>query len=151
MFCSKCGTNGEGLKFCKNCGNRLIGGAEDVDGTPGKMLDNILTTLCVVVIFGFGILVGLVAVLLGYGIDTQVVTIISVVYLLSIFAICFTLARQANRLINARLRAISSETDVPRTLPRAETAQLMEFREPLMSVTDPTTRALDEVSVKRTS
>ncbi|MEO7658333.1 MAG: hypothetical protein ABIV48_01855, partial [Pyrinomonadaceae bacterium] len=38
---------------------------EDKDGTPGKMLDNILTTLFLVVMFGFGILVGLVAVLLG--------------------------------------------------------------------------------------
>ncbi len=154
MFCSKCGNSvSSKLSFCNNCGNRLSGEPEDKDGTPGKMLDNILTTLFLIVMFGLGILVGLVAVLLGNEVRTEVVTTIVIAYLSVIFGICFTLVRQVPKLIDAKLRGstypVAEESLVAPQLKAPNTAQLDEYREPANSVTDHTTRTLEEVPFKR--
>jgi len=137
----------DGLKFCNSCGAKLSREIEDKDGTPGKMLDNILTTLFLVVMFGMGILVGLVAVLLGSDTKTEVVTAIVLAYLATIFGICFSLARQVPKLIDARLKGWvnSSETRSVTELTPGTTAQLEEFRHPVASVTDHTTKILDKV------
>jgi hypothetical protein len=152
MFCKHCGNKvSEKLKFCNGCGERLFE-ETDVDGMPGKMLDNILTALFLIVMFGLGILVGLVAVLLGSDVKPEVVTIISIVYLAAIFGICFSLARQVPKLIDAKLRTTSSSFDFMANpqLERRTTAQLDEYREPAMSVTDHTTRTLDKAPVRNT-
>ena len=154
MFCPNCGTNtSKNLKYCKNCGERLSKSLEfDKDGTPGKMLDNVLTTLFLVVMFGLGILVGLVAVLLGNNIEPKFVVMIAIAYLAAVFGICYTLLSQVPKLIDARLKSNSEahETSEPHQLRPLTTAQLEEFREPTMSVTDHTTRALEELPLKRT-
>ena len=150
MYCPKCGvTVTSNLKYCKNCGERLFAEA-DKDGTPGKMLDNILTTLFLVVMFGLGILVGLVAVLLGSGVEPKFVFMISIAYLAGVFGICFTLLTQVPKLIDAKLnaRVQSSETVPAIQLPPVTTAQLEGYREPA-SVTDHTTHTLEEVHAKR--
>ncbi|MBK6751016.1 MAG: zinc ribbon domain-containing protein [Acidobacteria bacterium] len=153
MFCPKCGTTvGTDLKYCKNCGEQLFKAAEfDIDGTPGKMLDNVLTTLFLVVMFGLGILVGLVAVLLGNSIEPKFVVMIAIAYLAAVFGICYTLLSQVPKLIDARLKSGMNvhETSQPQQLRPLTTAQLEEFREPAMSVTDHTTRALEEMPLKR--
>jgi len=152
MYCPNCGkTVNKKLKYCNSCGERLSKAAEiDKDGTPGKMLDNILTTLFLVVMFGLGILVGLVAVLLGQDVKPGIVAVITVSYLAAIFGICFMLARQVPKLIDARLKGwvTADETHEPRQLEPLTTAQLGEYREPVMSVTDRTTRTLDKVPLK---
>ncbi len=152
MYCSKCGKSLEpGLKYCNACGNRLGLEPEDKHGTPGKMLDNILTTLFLVVMFGLGILVGLVAVLLGNAVRTEVVMIIVIAYLAAVFGICFSLVRQVPKLIDARLKGAGyvGETQADRELPPRTTAQLEEYREPVGSVTDHTTRTLMNTATRR--
>lgn len=152
MYCPNCGNSvNKKLKYCNSCGERLSKVAEfDKDGQPGKMLDNVLTTLFLVVMFGFGILVGLVAVLLGNDVRIEPVVAIIVAYLAAIFGICFTLARQATKLIDFKLKGgLSDDVDRPQQLRPLTTAQLEEYREPVMSVTDHTTRTLDEVPAKR--
>lgn len=153
MFCPNCGTNAsKNLKYCKNCGERLSKAEEiDKDGTPGKMLDNILTTLFLVVMFGLGILVGLVAVLLGNNIEPKFVVLISIAYLAAVFGICYSLLSQVPKLIDARLKSNTAvhETIQPHQLRPLTTAQLDEFHQPAMSVTEHTTRTLDEVVLKR--
>ncbi|MEQ1606303.1 MAG: zinc ribbon domain-containing protein [Pyrinomonadaceae bacterium] len=151
MFCQKCGNSlAASLKYCNNCGNRVAGEVEDKDGTPGKMLDNVLTTLFLIVMFGLGILVGLVAVLLGSGVTTEIVMITIIVYLAAVFGICFSLVRQVPKLIDARLKAsgfAANEPVQPAMLNPRTTAQLEEFRTPVASVTDHTTRTLEKVPV----
>lgn len=156
MFCPKCGKSLEkGLKFCNGCGKRLGNEPEDKDGTPGKMLDNVLTTIFLIVMFGLGILVGLVAVLLGNAVKTEVVAMISIVYLAAVFGICFALVRQVPKLIDAKLKMLglqSSEGAVfsePAQLRPVTTSQLEEFRQPIGSVTDSTTRTLEKVPLAR--
>src|SRR5688572_228551 len=110
MFCPNCGeTVNKNLKYCKSCGERLSKATEiDKDGMPGKMLDNILTTVFLVVMFGLGILVGLVAVLLGNNLEPKFVVLISIAYLAAVFGICFILLREVPKLIDARLKAITT-------------------------------------------
>lgn len=153
MFCSKCGNSvSKGLNYCNNCGNRVGGEVEDKDGTPGKMLDNILTTLFLVVMFGLGILVGLVAVMLGNNVKTEIVTVVILAYLGAVFGICFMLARQVPKLIDARLRSsgysASDSVEQP-LLNKRTTAQLEEYRTPVSSVTDHTTKTLEKVPFRQ--
>ncbi len=151
MHCPNCGKAvNKSLKYCKDCGERLSKAEEiDKDGTPGKMLDNILTTLFLVVMFGLGILVGLVAVLLGSNVEPKFVVFISIAYLAAIFGICYTLLTQVPKLIDARLKSTYQANDPePHQLRPLTTAQLEEFREPAMSVTDHTTKTLDKVPFK---
>lgn len=150
MYCPNCGkTVNQKLKYCNSCGERLAKD-DDKDGTPGKMLDDILTALGVVVMFGLGILVGLVAVLLGNDFKTGPVLIIVIAYLAAIFGVCFMLARQVPKLIDARLKAneFAEESRQAARLEPLTTAQLEEYREPAMSVTDHTTKTLDKVPLK---
>jgi len=123
----------------------------DKDSGPGKMLNHLLTSLVFIVLFGMGILLGLVAVLLKNEVKTEVVMMIVIAYLVSIFGICFSLARQVPKLIDARLKnwGNSTETFEPQQLNPPITAQLHEYHQPVMSVTDHTTRTLDEMPLKR--
>ena len=152
MYCPNCGKiANQKLKYCSGCGERLSKPSEmDKDGTPGKMLDNILTTLFLVVMFGLGILVGLVAVLLGNNVEPRFVVFIAIAYLAAVFGICYTLLSQVPKLIDAKLkvRERSYEYVEPPQLEPLTTAQLEEYREPV-SVIENTTRTLDKVSVER--
>ena len=150
MYCPTCGNSvADGLKYCNSCGVRLTREIEDKDGTPGKMLDNILTALFLIVMFALGILVGLVAVLLSNNVKPDAVMLIAVVYLIAVFGICFSLVRQATKLIDYRLKGWNRGEPVS-TAPQISTPnnpKLDEYREPAMSVTDHTTRTLDKVPV----
>ena len=153
MFCPNCGTTvNKKLKYCNSCGERLSKSGEiDKDGMPGKMLDNILTTVFLVVMFGLGILVGLVAVLLGSNVEPKFVVFITIAYLAAVFGICYTLLTQVPKLIDARLKAdgFAEESRQAERLTPLTTAQLEEYREPVMSVTDRTTKTLDKVPIER--
>jgi hypothetical protein len=150
MHCPSCGNPvKKGLKYCNGCGERMGGFDDDKDSTPGKMLDNILTALFLIVMFGLGILVGLVAVLLGNGVLKEAVTIIVIAYLAALFGICFMLVKQATKLIDAKLASLNASLArvSPAELKPVTTAQLEEYREPVMSVTDNTTRTLDDIAM----
>lgn len=152
-FCSNCGNRlAEGLKYCNSCGFRLgVEDDDDKDGKPGKMLDGILTTVFLVVMFGLGILVGLVAILLGNNVMPQLVVIIVVAYIAAVFGICFMLLSQVPKLVDAKLNERKQgrlpAAASPQQLKPADTAEFIE--RPIASVTDHTTRTLEETPVKR--
>lgn len=150
MYCSTCGSlmNAE-LNYCKNCGTKLAK-EKDKDSTK-SILDNLLTTLFLVVMFGLGILVGLVAVLLGNGVNHETVAIIAVCYLVAVFGICFMLLSQVPKLINAKLnpKRETPESYQPPQLFAKTTAQLEQHREPVGSVTENTTRTFDKIPLKK--
>lgn len=152
MYCRTCGSAiSETLKYCKNCGAKLVKDGEEKDAT-GKMLDDLLTTVCFVAIFGFAFLIGLVAILLGKLISHHIV-IIAVSYLVVLLGICFMLLSQARKLVNAKLDKKSEADEAavqPAQLYAKNTAQLAQGREEfLSSVTENTTRALGKVPVER--
>ena len=115
------------------------------------MLDNLLTTLFLVVMIGLGILVGLVAVLLGNGVNHETVTIIAVFYLIAVFGICYMLLSQVPKLIDAKLnpKGETSESYQPPQLSAKTTAQLEEHREPVGSVIENTTRTFDKIPIEK--
>jgi len=152
MYCSRCGSSiNDGLKYCKNCGVKLVKDEEKED-TPESILDNLLTTLCFVALGGLGILVGLVAVLLDKSVDFQLVAVIAVAYLVALFSTCFMLLSQIPKLIDAKLNKKSERVDEtirPAQLYAVNTAQLEEPREPVLSVTENTTRTLEKAAIER--
>ena len=148
MYCSKCASPiNDTLKYCKNCGVKLV---KDDGDTPKSILDNLLTTLCFVVIFGLGILVGLVAVLLEKGTNPSAVAVISVFYLATLAAVSYLLLSQLPKVIDASLNKNLERTEIapPVMLASPTTAQLKEHREPL-SVTEHTTRNFEKIPLKQ--
>lgn len=153
MFCQACGQSySKEQKFCTSCGSQMFVSDNEIDkdGMPGKMLDNVLTTVFLTVLFGLGILVGLIAVLLGSNFEPKLVMIISIAYLAAIFGICATLLKQVPKLIDARLNNYKrGDNNVRPLLQPRTTAQLEEPKQPVASVTDRTTRILERVPHER--
>jgi len=149
MYCPTCANPvKKGLKYCNNCGGKLS--KDDKLSTPGAILDGLLETLFWLAIGALGILVGLVAVMLNYNIRQDILAVIVVAYLFALLAVCFPIIRQVTKLIDARVKGVDWEDDKaePARLQPLTTAQLDEYREPVMSVTDHTTRTLDKVPQK---
>jgi len=153
MYCSNCGNAvNEKLKYCNSCGERLAKEKDDKNSPPGKMLDSLLTTLFLVVMFGLGILIGLVAVLLNNGVPKEAVTIIVIAYLAAVFGICFMLLGHVKKLVEFKLSGFVHDSDQvsrPQLLKPKTTAQLDEYQQPAASVTEHTTRTLENVPISR--
>jgi hypothetical protein len=151
MFCSACGsTVNDKLNYCNNCGAKLL--KEKAEETPKSMMDNLLTSLTFVALGGFGILVGLVSVLLKNGFDHKGIMVVAFFYLAALFGICYMLVSQLPKLIDAKLDR-KKETPESYQAPQPQlfaktTAQLEEHREPAMSVTDHTTRTFDKIPLR---
>ena len=149
MYCANCGSLvNEALKYCKNCGGRLI--REKEDDSSRSMLNMLLTVISLIAVFGFGILVALVSVLLRSSVSPEVLVMITLAYLAVLFGISLTLLRQIPKLIDAKLnqKNQTSEISQPAQIQNRNTAQLEEFREPVLSVTEHTTRTLEKELVK---
>ncbi len=115
------------------------------------MMDNLLTALTFVALGGFGILIGLVAVLLKNGFDHKGIMVIAFFYLAALFGVCYMLLNQLPKLIDAKIKPKreTPESYQPPQLFAKTTAQLEEHREPVMSVTDNTTRTFDKIPLKK--
>ena len=116
------------------------------------MLDNLAITVICFGVGGLGCLVGLVAVLLGNNVIPQVIVLIVLSYLAAWFGVCYKLLGQISKLVDANLEKKKSKEDEsvePLKLATPRTAQLESPREPVISVTENTTRTLDEVFIER--
>lgn len=152
MFCSKCGSQvNQSLNYCNNCGARMT---KDGDaGSKFSPLHSLITALALVSLGGLGILVGLIALLLLNGVKHDVVAIISIFYLATLFAICFSTARLISKLIvSPPIKSIEEPASPSSQLPQLSmptNPQLNEHRQPIGSVTDHTTKTFDEDLVER--
>ena len=151
MYCAGCGNliSAE-LNYCKSCGMRLL--SEEKSGNSNRILATLIITFGVITIVGLGILLALIALLLDRGASEKTFGIIVVFYLASFTAIEFVLGTQISKLINANVtkekkNAIGVASPTQLSMPT--TAQLEEYRQPAQSVTEHTTRTLEEVSLKR--
>src|SRR5687767_6836537 len=99
MFCATCGSAvNDKLNYCKNCGAKI---AKESEETPKSMMDHLLTSLTFVALGGFGILIGLISVLLKRGFEQNGIMLIAALYLVALFGICFMLLRNLPKLIDA--------------------------------------------------
>ena len=149
MYCANCGNSiDETLKYCKSCGVRLV--REKENDSSRSMLNMLLTVISLIAVFGFGILVALVSVLLKSSVSPEALVIITLAYLAVLFGVCFTLLRQIPKLIDAKLNQKNQTPELmqPAQIQNRNTAQLEEHREPVRSVTENTTRTLEKELVK---
>lgn len=150
MYCERCGKQiEEALNFCNGCGAQL---KKDND-TQQSALNLLITALIVIGTGGLGVLVGLLAVLLDKLPNPEPAFIFGLIYLGVLFGICFMIMRQVSKMIDAKLKTREVVETVKTSLvelPARTTAQLEAHREPA-SVTENTTRTLDEVAVGRRS
>ena len=126
--------------------------SEEKSGNSNRILATLIITFGVITIVGLGILLALIALLLDRGATEKTFGIIVIFYLASFTAIEFVLGTQISKLINANVTKEKKNAigvGSPTQLSMPITAQLEEYRQPAQSVTEHTTRTLEEVSLKR--
>jgi hypothetical protein len=147
MFCSGCGTELEaGLNFCKRCGMR-IGGDE-----RSRVAENLSGALPYVGVFGF---LGFIAVIFLLSRSPTVTpglfALTAMLYLSTLFGICWLILQQTAP-FTSKFEHRKQPAAEPQRLPYiqpATTARLGEPSQIPISVTEETTRTLDEVRVGR--
>ncbi len=153
IFCPKCGNAvQDGLKFCNSCGNRLRR-ERSRDGGNNAPLLIVLGAATVIAVFGFGGLIGFIALLLKNAVKEELVGLAIAMWLFVIVLLDVMLIRKASKLIDNHVaeRGGSGDIEMPSSektsaplLKRRSTAQLEEHREPAASVIEHTTRTLDK-------
>jgi hypothetical protein len=149
MYCSACGSQIQGeLNYCNRCGAKVSSADPVLQKSVAGLLTSAMGAIAVVGLVAFIFVVYLVA---RSGGDIKVLIPISFFYLATLFGICFLLLRQVADLTGrSHPKAINTpDTATPSYLKPATTAQLEESREPGISVTENTTRTLDEVLIER--
>lgn len=150
MYCSKCGNSvNKKLKFCNNCGAKLKNELdEDSSISP---LNSLIGGLIAVSIAGLAILVGLLAVLLDKGVSHPLMLIFAGVYLFVLYSITSKFWSLISKMINTETGETEqiTETAQPFQISAPDTAQLEAPKQPPASVTDNTTRTLEEIYVER--
>jgi len=147
MYCPKCGSLvNKSLNYCNSCGAKLTKD-EAAPETPESTLTHLIAGLCVFGGAGFLFLVGLIAVLMEKNTDPGFITLIVSLYLFVVAAVSFALLRLIYRVVNDQIETRKEEKRSAQ-LNASETPQLEAARQPAVSVTDHTTRALEEVLVK---
>jgi len=154
MYCERCGKKiDNSLNFCNGCGAQLRKEKDKVE--EKSVFSGLLSALIAVAVVGLGVLVGFVAVLSDKVRDTGALFAFVIVYLATLFGMCFLLATQLAKVIDrdhtdrGRIETVTiSEPERLVQLPPKSTNPLEDFNGPA-SVTEHTTRTLDEVPVER--
>ncbi len=145
VYCSNCGNEVKtGLNFCNRCGGRISG--ESISDA-----ERLTVAFAIIGASGFGVLVGLVAILLGNNFPTEGVIITVIVYLATLFGICFLTLRQISQLSHAskeKEKAYPVSYEAPQ-IGQANANQLEEAKQAPASVVEDTTRTLNKVPVER--
>ncbi len=147
MYCSTCGTEIKAeLNYCSRCGARVD---KIAVGNKSETLEYLSMATGFVGLGGLGLTVGLIAILLNYSVAPQVIVIITLAFLSAVFGISFLMVQQISRMAKSSSGEKTFEKANPVQLGAVNTAQLEEYRQPAQSVTENTTRTLDEVLAKR--
>lgn len=145
MYCSGCGTQLQsGLVYCSRCGRRV---AEDL--ASGSWFSNPITATAVIAGVGFFMFMVVIRTLTRSQLPPGLFVPISFFYFASLFGICFMVLRygsKTNKEPKSEKAFDTGELAPPAYLSPVTTAQLEEARDfGIGSVTDATTRTLDEI------
>lgn len=151
MFCSTCGKQvNENLNFCNNCGARIDSKTDEAQtGSFGLNSATVTGGLGMFGLFGF---VFLAIKLIEKNLDPGFVFSLLALYVAAIFGLCFMIFRQpANHSFKSRKKEKTDEEyTAPKNLFSENHPQLAAPYQPAVSsVTENTTRTLDEVLVER--
>ena len=149
MFCSICGKQiNENLNFCNNCGARIDSSAEMQNNSYSLISTAIIGVLSIIELFGF---VFLAVKLIEKNLDPSFIFMLLALYVGAVLGIGFLVFKQtSNQRVGSRRKENSSENAAAKKLSSVSTAQLNpSFQSPIGSVTENTTRTLDEVLIER--
>ncbi len=146
MYCAACGTliNTE-LNYCNRCGMR-VDKLTTREKSPALAYMTCATGF--VGLGGLGLTVGLIAILLEFSVIPQVVVILALIFLATVFGISFLMIQQLSRMMKTDSGERSFEKSNPAQFGSINTAQIEEYRQPASSVTEHTTRTLDKIESK---
>lgn len=150
MFCSICGKQiNENLNFCNNCGARLDSKTEEIQDSSFGL--NSVTVTGIVGMFGLFGFVFLTVKLLEKNLDPGLFFMILALYTAAVFGNCFLIFRQtSNKSFKSRKKEKSDVESSPKNLSAETFSQIgASYQSPISSVTDNTTRTLDEVLIER--
>jgi hypothetical protein len=149
MYCSQCGnTINDKLNYCNVCGGKLT---IDSNNANNGVLIGLIVSLALISIIGLGGAIGLIGLLVDKGIWAMQIFLIMGSYLLTLFGITFTIGKQISKLIDGKLsnNLKNAELTLQPQLAAPITGQLEEAKIRPMSVTEHTTKTLEEVLLKR--
>ena len=149
MFCSGCGKQvNENLNFCNHCGARIESKTEDLESAFNFNSAIITGIFGMFGLFGF---IFLTIKLLEKNLDPSFVFVVIALYIAAVLGICFLLFRQtASQPLKSRRKENAEEESLPKKLPAETVVQLNASHQmPVGSVTENTTRTLDEIAVER--
>ena len=153
MYCSTCGNKiADHLNYCNSCGARIEKNPLIVSSASSPYLAKSLTVVGGSGFIGF---IGVLKILLDNGrLDTAAVVFILVAYLATLFLICAMMVghmwkHSGDIRIKSNEKSEPEDYSSPVSFRPVTTAQLESAREPGISVTEHTTRTLDEVPVPR--
>ena len=148
MYCERCGKRiDEALNYCNSCGRQL----RKDDPRSRSLAGGMVSSMAATTIFGLIILAILIGNLFDRAGGNESLFFFAILYLLMLFGIGYMIMKQVSKLVDADLRSrgFPNRAVTPAVqLPPRSTNQLDEFREPA-SVTDHTTRTLDQVEIRR--
>ena len=147
MYCAGCGTQIQsGLNYCSRCGRRV----SEVDTDSAAIAKGMVSSLGYIGGFGFFGYVFVALVLVKNGVPPNYLVPITFFYFAALFGICYLILRQAQPFKRTDGLPHELERDQPSYLRPAATAQLRETHDNAVgSITDHTTRTLDQVPIER--
>lgn len=152
MYCSTCGNKiAEHLNYCNGCGARIEKNPLIVGNSSSPYLGK---ALAVTAMMGFVGFIGVLKIVLDNGrLDMAATVIILLAYLATLFLICAMMIghmwKNSGDIRIKRHEPKIPDYTSPASLHPITTAQLEEYRQPAASVTEHTTRTLDEVPLNR--
>ena len=151
MYCSSCGSGvPTHLAFCNKCGAKLVGSQEHTSRPSEAAPESIIWAICALFIMGTGVIIGLMAVMkevvkLNEGLILGI-TMVSFSLLIILEAVLIWLLISSRR--------TGREPGSLREVKESKTNELNEapvrmLQEPLMSVTENTTRTFEPLYTER--
>ena len=147
MYCSACGSLIKPeLNYCNRCGAR-VDKLTTTTVKPSSAIGVLSAATGIVGIGGLGLTVGLIALLLTFAVKSEVVVMLTLAFLATVFGIILLMLRQITQM-NGSAQISNENTFENPKLNAPNTAQLAELRQPTTSVTENTTRTLEKQLVK---
>ena len=143
MHCSGCGTEIQpGLNYCSRCGKRV---ASDERPVRDRMSPVVVAGNTAGV--GFVAFIFVMLVLVMNGVVGSNIVGVTFFYFVALFLLCFMFLRQSR--YESKNTSVDGTISVPHYIKPATTVQLPEPVERPASVTEHTTRTLDQITVDR--
>lgn len=153
MYCSSCGSRIQPeLNFCSRCGAKV---AKSDSETSKAEMDALSTAVAAIGVFGFVGYIFVALILVKNAVPVNALVVVSLFYLGALFGICRLILQQMNKISGKSFASIHNPYNNFQTgeLNQANTAQLETAGDiasaTVASVTENTTKTLDEVLLKR--